>query len=109
VNYLTKGSGPPLLMLAPGGFDATLERWNLSGVWKGMKVFDTLAEHFSIAIASRHRAGCDALATAEIFLQLLPKLEETHGVKDLADLCFLNDADETDIKTASARPKPIHG
>ena len=70
---------------------------------------DTLAEHFSIAIASRHRAGCDALATAEIFLQLLPKLEETHGVKDLADLCFLNDADETDIKTASASPKPIQG
>jgi DNA polymerase-3 subunit alpha (Gram-positive type) len=45
---------------------------------------DTIAEHFSIPIASRHRAGSDALATAEIFILLLIKLEETHGIKDLA-------------------------
>jgi DNA polymerase III epsilon subunit family exonuclease len=68
---------------------------------------DTIADYFSISIASRHRAGCDALATAEIFIQLLPKLEHTHGVKDLADLCFLNDIDDTQIKTTTARPTPI--
>jgi DNA polymerase III epsilon subunit family exonuclease len=45
---------------------------------------DTIANHFSIPIVSRHRAGSDALATAEIFLLLLTKLEETHGIKDLA-------------------------
>lgn len=45
---------------------------------------DTIADHFSIPIVSRHRAGSDALATAEIFLLLLTKLEEEHGVKDLA-------------------------
>jgi len=45
---------------------------------------DTIASHFSIPIASRHRAGSDALATAEIFLLLLIELEETHGIKDLA-------------------------
>jgi DNA polymerase III epsilon subunit family exonuclease len=44
---------------------------------------DTIAHHFSIPIVSRHRAGSDALATAEIFLLLLTKLEEEHGVKDL--------------------------
>ena len=70
---------------------------------------DTIAEHFSISIVSRHRAGCDALATAEIFIQLLPKLEETHGVRDLADLCFLNDFDDTQIKIANASPNPIQG
>jgi DNA polymerase III epsilon subunit family exonuclease len=70
---------------------------------------DTIADYFSISIASRHRAGCDALATAEIFIQLLPKLEHTHGVKDLADLCFLNDIDDTQIKTTTARPTPIQG
>jgi len=43
---------------------------------------DTIADHFSIPIAERHRAGSDALATAEIFLHLLDRLEE-HGVKDL--------------------------
>src|SRR6476620_10993807 len=57
VNYLTKGSGPPLLMLAPGGFDASMERWNLSGVWKGMKVFDTLAEHFTLIAYDRRESG----------------------------------------------------
>ena len=45
---------------------------------------DTIASHFSIPIASRHRAGSDAQATAEIFLLLLSKLEAEHGVKDLA-------------------------
>jgi len=45
---------------------------------------DTVADHFAIPIASRHRAGSDALATAEIFLFLLNRLEEEHGVKDLA-------------------------
>jgi DNA polymerase III epsilon subunit family exonuclease len=70
---------------------------------------DTIAEHFSIPIPSRHRAGCDALATAEIFIQLLPRLEETHGVKDLADLCFLNDLTDTQTNIANASPNPIHG
>jgi DNA polymerase III epsilon subunit family exonuclease len=45
---------------------------------------ETIAQHFSIPIASRHRAGSDALATAEIFIVLLTELEETHGIKDLA-------------------------
>jgi DNA polymerase-3 subunit epsilon len=45
---------------------------------------DTIADHFSIPIASRHRAGSDALATAEIFLRILTELEETHGIRDLA-------------------------
>lgn len=45
---------------------------------------ETIATHFSIPIASRHRAGSDALATAEIFILLLTELEETHGIKNLA-------------------------
>jgi DNA polymerase-3 subunit alpha (Gram-positive type) len=45
---------------------------------------ETIAQHFAIPIASRHRAGSDALATAEIFIVLLTELEETHGIKDLA-------------------------
>ena len=45
---------------------------------------ETIAGHFSIPIVSRHRAGSDALATAQIFLLLLTELQETHGIKDLA-------------------------
>jgi len=44
---------------------------------------DTIADHFSIPISHRHRAGSDALATAEVFLHLLSRFEE-HGVTDLA-------------------------
>jgi DNA polymerase III epsilon subunit family exonuclease len=44
---------------------------------------DTVAEHFSIPIFDRHRAGSDALATAKVFIRILNRLEEL-GVKDLA-------------------------
>lgn len=44
---------------------------------------DTVADHFSIPILHRHRAGSDALATAEVFLHLLTRLQE-NGVTDLA-------------------------
>src|SRR5215213_11334461 len=63
---------------------------------------DTIASHFSIPIASRHRAGCDALATAEIFLHLLARAEDIHGVRDLADLCLLHDSWDTNFP----RPQP---
>lgn len=43
---------------------------------------DTVADHFSIPIFDRHRAGSDALATAEVFIRILDRLEEL-GVKDL--------------------------
>jgi DNA polymerase III epsilon subunit-like protein len=44
---------------------------------------DTVADHFSIPIFDRHRAGSDALATAEVFLHLLTRLKD-NGVQDLA-------------------------
>lgn len=44
---------------------------------------DTVADYFSIAISHRHRAGSDALATAEVFLHLLSRFEE-HGITDFA-------------------------
>jgi DNA polymerase III epsilon subunit family exonuclease len=44
---------------------------------------DTVADHFSIPIFHRHRAGSDALATAEVFLHLLTRLKD-RGVIDLA-------------------------
>ena len=44
---------------------------------------DTIADHFSIPIADRHRAGSDALATAEIFIRLLSTFHD-NGVRNLA-------------------------
>ena len=43
----------------------------------------TVAEHFAIQILNRHRAADDALATAEIFLRMLDRLNQ-HGVQDVA-------------------------
>lgn len=45
----------------------------------------TIAEHFQINIRNRHRAAGDALATAQIFLQLLDKMRERE-VKTLGDV-----------------------
>ena len=45
----------------------------------------TVAEYFSIPISNRHRAAGDALATAEIFLQMLEQLREKE-IHSLAEL-----------------------
>jgi pimeloyl-ACP methyl ester carboxylesterase len=57
VNYLTRGSGPALLMLAPGGFDATLEKWTTASVWKGMRPLDTLSDAFTLVAYDRRESG----------------------------------------------------
>lgn len=49
----------------------------------------TVAEHFSIPIYNRHRAAGDALATAEIFLRMLARLDQ-HGVRDVAGARLFN-------------------
>jgi DNA polymerase III epsilon subunit family exonuclease len=45
---------------------------------------DALAEHFGIEILTRHRAGSDALATAELLIRLLDELE-SQGVHTLLE------------------------
>lgn len=57
VNYVAQGSGPALLMLAPGGFDATLEKWKTAGVWKGMQPLDTLTSDFTVIAYDRRESG----------------------------------------------------
>jgi pimeloyl-ACP methyl ester carboxylesterase len=57
VNYMTRGSGPALLMLAPGGFDATMEKWRTAGVWKGMQPLDALAKDFQVIAYDRRESG----------------------------------------------------
>ena len=36
IVYEIHGSGPPLLMFAPGGFDSTIQKWSTAGVWAKM-------------------------------------------------------------------------
>jgi DNA polymerase III epsilon subunit family exonuclease len=68
-------------MMNPHLCTVTLSRRVLPGLANYR--LETVANHFSIPIFDRHRAGSDALATAEVFLRILERLAE-HGVRDLA-------------------------
>lgn len=57
VNYQVRGSGPPLLMLAPGGFDATIEKWSTAGAWTGMQTLAAFAGQFTVIAYDRRESG----------------------------------------------------
>ncbi len=56
-QYEMKGEGPPLLMLAPSAFDASISRWRLNSVWKEMQPLDTLTRDFTMIAYDRREAG----------------------------------------------------
>ena len=43
VNRAVYGEGSRLLMLAPDGFDSTIESWWTRGVWKQLRPLDALS------------------------------------------------------------------
>lgn len=57
VNYEIYGSGRPLLMMAPGGFDATIDKWTNTSAWKGLNVFERLASQFQLIAYDRRETG----------------------------------------------------
>jgi len=56
-RYETLGSGPPLLMYAPGGFDATIEKWSTQGVYAKIKLLDHLPKHYTCIAFDRRECG----------------------------------------------------
>ncbi|HYM17863.1 MAG TPA: alpha/beta hydrolase [Micropepsaceae bacterium] len=56
-RYEVIGSGPPLLMYAPAGFDATLEKWTTQGVYTKIKLLDHLPKKYSCIIFDRRECG----------------------------------------------------
>ena len=56
-RYEVIGSGPPLLMFSPGGFDATLEKWTTLGVYARIKPVQHLSKHFTCIIFDRRECG----------------------------------------------------
>jgi DNA polymerase III epsilon subunit family exonuclease len=81
INHEISRVYPGHRMINPHLCTVTLSRRAVPGLANYR--LETVAEHFSIPIIDRHRAGSDALATAEVFIRILARLEE-HGVKDLA-------------------------
>jgi pimeloyl-ACP methyl ester carboxylesterase len=55
--YETRGSGSPLLMFAPGGFDATVEKWLVASAWKGINALDALAAEHTLIVYDRRESG----------------------------------------------------
>ena len=56
-RYEVTGSGPPLLMYAPAGFDATLDKWVTQGVYAKIKLLDHLPKKFTCVTFDRRECG----------------------------------------------------
>jgi pimeloyl-ACP methyl ester carboxylesterase len=56
-RYEVAGSGPPLLMYAPGGFDATVEKWTSLGVYSRVKLMDHLPRNYRCILFDRRECG----------------------------------------------------
>jgi pimeloyl-ACP methyl ester carboxylesterase len=56
-RYEVLGSGAPLLMFSPGGFDATLEKWSTLGVYGKTKMMASLAANFQCIVFDRRETG----------------------------------------------------
>jgi pimeloyl-ACP methyl ester carboxylesterase len=56
-RYEVMGSGPPLLMYAPGGFDATIEKWSTQGIYAKVKPLDHLAKTYTCIVFDRRECG----------------------------------------------------
>ena len=51
------GDGPPLLMYAPGGFDATVEKWSTLGIYAKLKLLDHLPKRYRCIVFDRRECG----------------------------------------------------
>lgn len=56
-RYEVLGSGPPLLMFSPGGFDATLEKWTTQGVYARIKPLEHLPRKYTCIVFDRRETG----------------------------------------------------
>ena len=56
-RFEVQGSGPPLLMFSPGGFDATLEKWSTLGVYAKTKMLAVLTASYSCILFDRRETG----------------------------------------------------
>ena len=56
-RYEVLGDGPPLLMYAPGGFDATIEKWSTQGVYARVKLLEHLPKKYRCIVFDRRECG----------------------------------------------------
>jgi pimeloyl-ACP methyl ester carboxylesterase len=56
-RYEVVGSGPPILMYAPGGFDATIEKWRTLNIYARVKLLDHLPSAYTCVLFDRRECG----------------------------------------------------
>jgi pimeloyl-ACP methyl ester carboxylesterase len=56
-RYEVIGSGAPLLMFSPGGFDATVEKWSTLGVYARVKLLEHLPKKYTCIAFDRRETG----------------------------------------------------
>lgn len=56
-RYEVAGSGPPLLMFSPGGFDSTLESWRTVGIYRRLALLEQLSENYTCITFDRRESG----------------------------------------------------
>jgi pimeloyl-ACP methyl ester carboxylesterase len=56
-RYEVSGTGPPLLLLSPGGFNATLDNWATHGVYRRTSLVHRLAERYTCIAFDRRESG----------------------------------------------------
>ena len=56
-RYEMIGSGPPLLMYAPGGFNATVETWSMQGVYAEIRLLEHLPQSYTCILFDRRECG----------------------------------------------------
>src|SRR5581483_10199396 len=49
-HYEVLGDGPPLLLLSPGGFNATIDNWRSFGIYARLALLDHLRERFACIV-----------------------------------------------------------
>ena len=58
--YETHGSGTPILMCAPGGFDATIDKWRVASAWTGEDAIKALGGEHTLIVYDRRECGQSA-------------------------------------------------
>jgi pimeloyl-ACP methyl ester carboxylesterase len=56
-RYEVAGSGPPLLMFSPGGFNATQENWTTHGIYQRTSMLEQLRERFTTITFDKRESG----------------------------------------------------
>ena len=55
--YEALGSGSPILMCAPGGFDATIDKWRGASAWTGIDPIKALSAEHTVILYDRRECG----------------------------------------------------